>query len=258
MSKDDRDLQKDIEDYDKKEPPGSKEREARRAKIAKNWKNSSAAEFVRTMNRIHAMAVQLKKDKDSRMEQFSIEEATTDSMDIICVNVPLFIRLLEHAREDVKKDVDLHIMAENCLSLMDKEDVLSMNDYEKIVGKNLVEDGAMGGAPTNNVGSGAIKGAAGDPPGPTRTGKKILRRKPVIESTDFMGAKVFDVDPTFFHNCRMSKRHYARFEDYVGGDETGQQIREYANSNWGKAIIVRDSTTGAMCYLRYGNQTIGD
>ena len=48
------------------------------------------------------------------------------------------------------------------------------------------------------------------------------------------------------------KRKYAKYEEYVGADEVGQQIREYGNSNYGKPIIVQDEITGAMMYLRYG------
>jgi hypothetical protein len=37
--------------------------------------------------------------------------------DIITVDVPLFIRLLEYAREDAQTDMDLHDVADNIISL---------------------------------------------------------------------------------------------------------------------------------------------
>jgi hypothetical protein len=37
--------------------------------------------------------------------------------DIITVDVPLFIRLLEYAREDAQSDMDLHDLTENIISL---------------------------------------------------------------------------------------------------------------------------------------------
>jgi hypothetical protein len=37
--------------------------------------------------------------------------------DIITVDVPLFIRLLEYAREDAQTDMDLHDLTENIISL---------------------------------------------------------------------------------------------------------------------------------------------
>lgn len=62
---------------------------------------------------------------------------TEDKTDTICLNVPLFIRLLEHAREDVKTDETLHIMTENILNLhRNGVSILGMDNYKKIVGTN--------------------------------------------------------------------------------------------------------------------------
>ena len=54
-------------------------------------------------------------------------------MDIIQLDVPLFIRLLELAREDVKQDADLHDVAEAVIQLSQNGPV-TMADYDKIVG----------------------------------------------------------------------------------------------------------------------------
>jgi hypothetical protein len=54
--------------------------------------------------------------------------------DIIKVDVPLFIRLLEYAREDAKTDMDLHDVAENIIRLSETGGVLSMKDYNAIIG----------------------------------------------------------------------------------------------------------------------------
>jgi hypothetical protein len=54
-------------------------------------------------------------------------------MDIIKLDVPLFIRLLELAREDVKQDADLHDIAEAVIKLS-QEGVGTMADYDGIVG----------------------------------------------------------------------------------------------------------------------------
>ena len=53
--------------------------------------------------------------------------------DTIKLNIPLMIRLLEYAREDIKKDIDIHILVENLVDLSDEGDVLVMKDYPKIV-----------------------------------------------------------------------------------------------------------------------------
>lgn len=52
--------------------------------------------------------------------------------DIVKLDVPLFIRLLELAREDVKQDADLHDIAEAVIKLS-QEGVATMADYDAIV-----------------------------------------------------------------------------------------------------------------------------
>lgn len=53
-------------------------------------------------------------------------------MDIIKIDVPLFIRLLELSREDVKKDADLHDIAQKVIELS-KNRTITMADYDEIV-----------------------------------------------------------------------------------------------------------------------------
>ena len=54
--------------------------------------------------------------------------------DTITVDVPLFIRLLEYAREDAQTDMDLHNVSENWISLALSGKTLTMDDYSMIVG----------------------------------------------------------------------------------------------------------------------------
>ena len=56
-----------------------------------------------------------------------------DIPDIIAVDVPLFIRLLEFAREDAGDDMDLHEVAERAIEAVKARGVLSMDDYETLV-----------------------------------------------------------------------------------------------------------------------------
>ena len=53
-------------------------------------------------------------------------------MDIVKLDVPLFIRLLELAREDVKQDADLHDIAEAVIKIS-QDQVATMDDYDSIV-----------------------------------------------------------------------------------------------------------------------------
>ena len=54
-------------------------------------------------------------------------------MDIVQLDVPLFIRLMELAREDVKQDADLHDVAEAVIKLSQQGPV-TMAAYDQIVG----------------------------------------------------------------------------------------------------------------------------
>lgn len=63
-----------------------------------------------------------------------INEAV-DKKDIISVDIPLMIRLLELAREDVKTDIELHQIVERLINIR-KKGVLNMNHYNYIAGKN--------------------------------------------------------------------------------------------------------------------------
>jgi hypothetical protein len=52
------------------------------------------------------------------------------------MSVPLFIRVLELVREDVRSDVNLHIILETILALATEDRTLVMDDYPKIAEAN--------------------------------------------------------------------------------------------------------------------------
>lgn len=52
--------------------------------------------------------------------------------DIIKLNVALFMRLLELAREDIKDDVSLHFVTEK-LTEISQDRVATMDDYDEIM-----------------------------------------------------------------------------------------------------------------------------
>jgi hypothetical protein len=53
--------------------------------------------------------------------------------DKITVDIPLFIRLLEYAREDAKTDMDLHSVTEKAITASAEGKTLTMSDYDSIV-----------------------------------------------------------------------------------------------------------------------------
>jgi transcription antitermination factor NusG len=99
----------------------------------KAW-SSGAQTFLKPM-------VQKKLDKlnDELESLLDDEENVTESenpLDVISVDVPLFIRLMEYAREDAKTDMDLHDVAEMATKLSANGKTLGMAEYEEIVGNN--------------------------------------------------------------------------------------------------------------------------
>ena len=140
--------------------------------------------------------------------------------------------------------------------------------------KNIYEE-----APTVNVGTGDIAGVgvskAGKPanwgePGvhPRHQPKKsktpstksvvmsLVRRSPpnLVNEDTFAGATVFEVSSNVFHNLKLEKRKGQHWKTYLGEDDVLSEIREYANRNPHKPIIVRNATTNEMCYVRYGRK----
>jgi len=77
-------------------------------------------------------------EKDEVEESFIYEEEGTDGeenpIDSITMDIPLFIRMLEFAREDASTDMDLHDLAEKAIDMSAEGEVLSMDDYEGLVG----------------------------------------------------------------------------------------------------------------------------
>jgi len=58
-----------------------------------------------------------------------INEAN-EGIDVVKVTVPMFIRLLEWAREEAKTDMDIHKLTEKIVS---KKGVINSDDYEALM-----------------------------------------------------------------------------------------------------------------------------
>jgi len=77
------------------------------------------------------------KDIQKIKEFFSkpLDEAKSeDKVDTITMDIPLFLRMLEYSREDASQDMDLHDVTEKANALGKEKGILSMEDYDAIVG----------------------------------------------------------------------------------------------------------------------------
>jgi hypothetical protein len=68
------------------------------------------------------------------------EEEQPDAIDIVTLDVPLFIRMLEYAKEEAADDMVLHDIATKTIALSKQRGILSMEDYEALIPEPQPED----------------------------------------------------------------------------------------------------------------------
>lgn len=74
----------------------------------------------------------LKHPSRSReMRPFLEDENPTDK---VTMDIPLFLRMMEYAKEDAKTDMDLHDVTERAIALMKEHEYLCMDNYNDLVG----------------------------------------------------------------------------------------------------------------------------
>ena len=66
-------------------------------------------------------------------KSMNIKEVEGDIIDIVTLDVPLFIRMLEYAKEDAADDMDLHDVATKTIALSKQKGILSMEDYDDLI-----------------------------------------------------------------------------------------------------------------------------
>jgi len=77
---------------------------------------------------------------NSKPMGYDFDDYYENEEDVIKLNVPLMIRLLEWAREDVNEDIEIHVIVEKLIELSGEGDTLEMSDYTDIVSKEEVVD----------------------------------------------------------------------------------------------------------------------
>jgi len=66
------------------------------------------------------------------------EEEGENPIDVIVMDVPLFIRMLEYAREDASTDMDLHDVAEKAVTLSAQGEPLTMDNYNNLISQETL------------------------------------------------------------------------------------------------------------------------
>ena len=97
------------------------------------------------------------------MKKFKQFIRQPDKKDTVTFDIPLLIRTLELAREDLKSDADLHRVVERLINIRNRG-ALTMYDYNYISGihkKYVKEDGVACAGPTNVTATAAMAGTGG-------------------------------------------------------------------------------------------------
>ena len=97
------------------------------------WKRDHAGMAEQTTEPSPTLA-RLKELSKSKKHQTPIVKGVAeavDKKDTVTFDIPLLIRVLELAREDIKSDMDLHRVVERLINMRDKG-MLTMDDYDEI------------------------------------------------------------------------------------------------------------------------------
>ena len=155
------------------------------------------------------------------------------------------MRLADLLDKEKKEEVETD---ENFMGTMAAIEIEKKKKRDKEKKKNKNEEIA------NSVGGGNVAGLGVGPqgePGKPKKKKKKEIEESVIMAT-FAGKQVFVVDSDTYHQCRLGKKKYARYEKYVGKDNVGLAIREYGLKHPERPIILQNGENGPMLFLRYG------
>ncbi len=104
--------------------------------------------------------------------------------------------------------------------------------------------------PVNTTGAAVV--GTGDDPMTWKPKKKKKKVEEEVKLGTFAGKQVFVVDSDMFHQCRLGKQKYHRYEKYVGSGNIGLAIREYGLKHPRRPIILQNGEGGPMLFLRYG------
>ena len=104
-------------------------------------------------------------------------------------------------------------------------------------------------APANSVGGGMSPHFGGE--GEVQGTDGGLTADTEQQDEQFAGVEVFDLSPDEYQQCVSGRDKYERWSRKLNmEDGSNQTIRRYSHKNPDKDIIVRDSRTGMMAYLK--------
>ena len=214
--------------------------------------NLKKIKFDRSFNKV--LAVEEREMKDFTEFQEDTASIDTKRERIRKQREKMGLGKKKSAPEKKEKDSPIRRAAKKAgMSRSDRKGLYNQNEVKE---KKKIQDEEI----ANSVGGG---GVAGLDIGLTHKKKKedekkvkALKKKMKIDEEvkmgTFAGKQVFVVDSDTYHQCRLGKKQYARYEKYVGKNNVGLAIREYGLKFPKRPIILQNGENGPMLYLRYG------
>lgn len=90
--------------------------------------------------RMYAQKIAYSVMGESFDPKVGLPEPNKNPQDVVKMDIPLLIRLLEYSREDAETDMDLHNVTEMLIKLSSDGNVLTMDHYDQIVGDQRTND----------------------------------------------------------------------------------------------------------------------
>ena len=173
----------------------------------------------------------------------SIDEQEEDPIDTITMDVPLFIRLLEYAREDAQDDMDLHDLAEKAIAGTKQQGILSMDDYDMLVGElkqiEIKENIFKVGQKVTYLGHPAVITATREYNGKDYVSVSYDKGNGKTKASDILATNG-DVEPL----SEMAKKIYESMKTAVETIQLGKQLNEAELCQRGKDYIAARKRAG--------------
>jgi len=158
-----------------------------------------------------------------------VGEDTDGGVDMLTMGVPLFIRMLEYAREEAQTDADLHHVTKK---MLDMGGTVTMDDYDEIMSSVGSEDAEMAEALGDQMPDEYFTQAGGTST-PTVGGYRQTRNVDTGSYTDRMEKGPVSTQTTYDKSGDVRRQH----AEYRVGDKSGVKTVFYPKKKVGEDYV---------------------
>jgi hypothetical protein len=135
-----------LSEMDNRTPSSDRREQRANSPEAKAKRHKEEQESLRQISPAMRKKLRL-PEPEANLKEVSEQQAESNPVDTVTVDIPLFIRMLEFAREDAASDEDLHAVTDKMIELSQTGDTLKMKDYNAIVSSASAPKAAQPGTP---------------------------------------------------------------------------------------------------------------